>query len=60
MITPTVLVGKPDNVESFKKIEVDEITLYFHTGVKANSKIIEVDLQGFLFLKNLVVSGLEC
>lgn len=61
MLIPTVSVGKPEKSEAYRKMEIDNITIYLAQTViqKPGTKAV-INLHGFWLFKELEVKGLAC
>lgn len=55
---PIVSVGKPYELAKFTMTEVDGINVYIMNGLRAQNDTVEVTVEKFLFMENLVQRGI--
>lgn len=55
---PIVSVGKPYELDKFTITEVEGINVYIMNGLRAQNDTVEVTIEKFLFMENLVQRGI--
>lgn len=55
---PIVSVGKPYELDNFTMIEVDGVNVYVMNGLRAQNDTVELSVEKFLFMENLVQKGM--
>lgn len=58
VMKPIVSVGKPYELDNFTMIEVDGVNVYVMNGLRAQNDTVELSVEKFLFMENLVQKGM--
>lgn len=56
-VKPAVVAGKPNDIENYKTVEVDGLTVYVNVE-EGNNSDISIDLRGVGPFRHFVVEGL--
>lgn len=56
---PAVTVGKPTEDSNFHVYNTSGITVYLQKDIRAKNNTLSFDLYGVLFIKEIVVDGIE-
>lgn len=55
---PMASLGKPLDLEKYKLENVEGVDVYIMNGIKAVNDTVNISTASFLFVENLVVSGI--
>lgn len=58
VMKPIVSVGKPYELDRFTMMQVDGVDVYLMNGLRAQNDTVEVSVEKFLFMENLVQRGI--
>ncbi len=54
---PTVLTGKPKDLDKFASVDIDNITFYVDKSLYKDTNVINLKVRRFLFIKEIYVDG---
>jgi len=54
---PTVLTGKPKNIDEFQAAKIDDTTFFIHKSLYIDTNSLSLQIRNFLFMKEIYVDG---